>query len=66
VGQRVADTAKDVAGKVGDTAKDVADRVGDTAKDVRERGESAVQRTVRQAGQAREDMLQDVPDDDAK
>lgn len=66
VGQRVADTAKDVAGKVGDTAKDVAERVGDTAKDVRQRGESAVQRTVRQAGAARDEMLEDDTDDDAK
>ena len=56
--------AKDVGQKVAGTAKDVADKVGETAKDVRERGESAVQRTIRSAGNARDQLLEDDDDDD--
>jgi len=62
----IADAAQDAAGKVADVAKDVGQKVADTAKDVRERGESAVQRTIRSAGNARERLLEDDVDDDAK
>ncbi len=61
---KVADVAKDVGQRVADTAKDVAESVAETAKDVRQRGESAVERTIRSAGAARDRLLED--DDDTK
>lgn len=66
VAEKVGDTAKDVAQRVTDTASDVADRVAETAKDVRQRGESAVGRTLRNAGNARDRLLEDETEDDSK
>lgn len=63
VTERVGDTAKDVAERVTETARDVAGRVTDTAKDARERGDTAVRRTLRDVGEARDQALEDDEDD---
>ena len=75
VAGKTTDLAKDVAGKTGDLAKDVADKVTDTAGDVldqagkvasdlRDRGEALVDSAVTTAGQARDNALDELDDED--
>lgn len=70
-----AETAKDVAGKVSSTAKDVADKAATTAAsvraqatkvvdDLRGRGEAVVETAVTNVGQARDDAMATLDDDD--
>jgi hypothetical protein len=60
-------TAKDVATKTTATAKTVRTRAVKTATDLRERGEDAVERATVAVGNARDNALDDTPDeDDAK
>ena len=57
-------TAKDVAGRVTEAASDVRDQAGKVAADLRERGEAAVESVVSTAGEARDNVIDVIDDDD--
>lgn len=67
VAGNVAETARDVAGSVAETARDVAGNVASTAKrvtdDLRERGEELIAGAARTASGARDNVLEDEPDE---
>lgn len=64
VASQVSSTAKDVAEKASATAKDVADKAKDVAADLRERGDHLVGNAVASVGEARENAMDTVEDDD--
>lgn len=75
VAENVSTTAKNVADRVGEVASDVREqaskvsaeareRAAKVAADLRERGENLVGDAVRNAGEAREEILDDLADDD--
>lgn len=75
VADRVGEVASDVRERVGEAASDVREqaskvsaeareRAAKVAADLRERGENLVGDAVRNAGEAREEILDDLADDD--
>ena len=64
VASKVSATAKDVATKAADTAADVRDQASKVASDLRARGEALVDSAVVSAGEARDQVLDAVEDDE--
>ena len=66
VANKTTAAAKDVAGKVSVAATDVREKAASVTADLRDRGETIVERAVASVGQAREDAMDVLEDDEGE